>query len=61
MSEKIKVPMFPFTYLKQDLSVKGVVPAFSPGINKQQFFYVMYFILVNNASLVYNTFYLLKA
>jgi len=50
MSEKIKVPMFPFTYLKQDLSVKGVVPAFSPGINKQQFFYVMYFILVKNAT-----------
>lgn len=51
MSEKIKVPMFPFTYLKQDLSMKGVVPSFSPGINKQQFFYVMYFILVNNATI----------
>ena len=44
--DKLKLPMFPFTYLKQDLSLKGVIPAFSPGINKRQFLLLLLFIFL---------------
>lgn len=45
MSESLKFPVYPFTYLKQDLSMKGVVPAFSPGISKYQFFCLLHVII----------------
>lgn len=41
MSLDKNLPVFPFTYLKNDLSVKGVQPSFSPGINKFQFFLLL--------------------
>lgn len=45
MSETLNFPVYPFTYLKQDLSMKGVVPAFSPGISKYQFFCLLHVII----------------
>jgi hypothetical protein len=45
MTDKLKFPIFPFTYLKNDMSVKGITPAFSPGISKHQLFVLIFLLL----------------